>query len=121
MTMIDLKSFGDLSNLDLGAFAPKPTSFTEGQVEAAKQLWASEDGVTQVGVWECTPGRFSADRTKSSEICHILSGSATVVGKEGGDERSIGPGDVLVLPLGWEGEWTIHEQVRKTYVLTRKP
>ena len=54
----------------------------------------------------------------SSEICHILSGSATVVGKQGGDERTIGAGDVLVLPLGWEGEWTIHEQVRKTYVLT---
>jgi uncharacterized cupin superfamily protein len=81
MKMIDLKSFGDLSNLDLGPFAPKPTSFTDGQVEAAKQLWASDDGMSQVGVWECTPGRFSADRTKSSEICHILSGSATVVGK----------------------------------------
>jgi uncharacterized cupin superfamily protein len=119
MKMIDLKSFGDLSNLDLGPFAPKPTSFTDGQVEAAKQLWASDDGMSQVGVWECTPGRFSADRTKSSEICHILSGSATVV-KEGGDDRRVGPGDVLILPLGWEGEWTIHEQVRKTYVLTRK-
>ncbi|WP_417417300.1 cupin domain-containing protein [Hoeflea sp.] len=119
--MIDLKSFGDLSGLDLGAFAPKPTSFTDGQVEAAKQLWASADGVTQIGVWQCTPGRFSADRTKSSEICHVLSGSATVVGKHGGDERNIGPGDVLVLPLGWEGEWTIHEQLRKTYVLTRLP
>jgi hypothetical protein len=34
MKMIDLKSFGDLSNLDLGPFAPKPTSFTDGQVEA---------------------------------------------------------------------------------------
>ncbi|WP_340160010.1 cupin domain-containing protein [uncultured Hoeflea sp.] len=116
--MIDLNSFGDLSALDLGEFAPKPTTFTDGQVEAAKQLWASENGVTKVGVWECTPGRFSADRTKSSEICHILSGSATVVGKHGGNERKIGPGDILVLPLGWEGEWTIHEQVRKTYVLT---
>ena len=38
MTMIDLKSFGDLSSLDLGTFAPKPTTFTDGQVEAAKQL-----------------------------------------------------------------------------------
>jgi uncharacterized cupin superfamily protein len=71
MKMIDLKSFGDLSNLDLGPFAPKPTSFTDGQVEAAKQLWASDDGMSQVGVWECTPGRFSADRTKSSG-CRIL-------------------------------------------------
>lgn len=116
--MIDLNSFGDLLALDLGDFAPKPTTFTEGQVEAAKQIWASENGITKMGVWECTPGRFSADRTKSSEICHVLSGSATVKGKHGGDKRRIGPGDVLVLPLGWEGEWTIHEQLRKTYVLT---
>lgn len=118
--MIDLKSFGDLSTLDLGAFAPKPTSFSEGQVEASSELWSSVDGLTKIGVWECTPGRFSADRTKSSEICHVLSGSATVVGKQGTDARRIGPGDLLVLPLGWEGEWTIHEQLRKTYVITRK-
>ena len=82
--MIDLKSFGDLSELDLGGFAAKPTSFTDGQVEAAKELWASTDGLTKIGVWECTPGRFSADRTKSSEICHVLRGSATVEGKQGG-------------------------------------
>ncbi|MBC7281986.1 cupin domain-containing protein [Hoeflea sp.] len=118
--MIDLKSFGDLSDLELGAFAPKPTSFTDGQVEAAKELWASVDGMTKIGVWECTPGRFSADRTQSSEICHVLSGSATVEGKQGGDARRIGPGDLLVLPLGWEGEWTIHEQLRKTYVMSRQ-
>ncbi len=118
--MIDLKSFGDLSDLELGAFAAKPTSFTEGQVEAATELWASADGLTSIGVWECTPGRFSADRTKSSEICHVLSGSATVEGKQGGDTRSISAGDVLVLPLGWEGEWTIHEQLRKTYVISRQ-
>ena len=117
--MIDLKSFGDLSSVDLGEFKPKPTTFTEGQVEAARELWASEDGVTKIGLWECTPGRFSADRTKASEICHILSGSATVEAKQGGDKRDIGPGDMLILPLGWEGEWTIHEQVRKTYVMTR--
>ena len=118
--MIDLQSFGDLAGIELGEFAPKPTTFTDGQVEAARELWASADGVTRIGVWECTPGRFSADRTKSSEICHVLSGSATVEGKHGADRRKIGPGDVLVLPLGWEGEWTIHEQLRKTYVLTRQ-
>ncbi|MDF1608537.1 cupin domain-containing protein [Hoeflea sp. YIM 152468] len=118
--MINFDSFGDLSSLDLGDFAPKPTSFTDGQVEAAKQLWASEDGASKVGVWECTPGRFSADRTQSSEICHILSGTATVVSSQGGDERQIGPGDLLVLPLGWQGEWTIHQKLRKTYVITQR-
>lgn len=118
--MIDLKSFGDLPGKDLGEFKPKPTSVTEGQVEAAVELWASTGGMTRVGVWECTPGRFSADRSQSSEICHILSGSATVQGNAGGDARHLEAGDILVLPLGWAGEWTIHETVRKTYVLTRQ-
>ncbi|PWV98225.1 hypothetical protein DFR52_105206 [Hoeflea marina] len=118
--MIDLNSFGDLAAMDLGEFKPKPTSFSDGQREAAVELWASAGGMTRIGVWECTPGRFGADRTQSLEICHILSGSATVEGKQGGDARHLRAGDVLVLPLGWKGEWTIHETVRKTYVLTRQ-
>ncbi|MDP2738783.1 MAG: cupin domain-containing protein [Pseudorhodobacter sp.] len=102
--MIDLKSFGDLSGMELGKFKPKPTSFTKGQVEAVAELWALTGGMTRIGVCECTPGRFSADRTQSSKICHILSGSATVQGKRGSDLRHLGAGDVLVLQLDWAGK-----------------
>ena len=28
-----------------------------------------------------------------------------------------GPGEVLVLPIGWSGEWTIHEKTRKLYFI----
>lgn len=118
--MIDLKTFGDLSSVDVGEFRPKPTTFTEGQVEASVDLWASEDERVQVGVWECTEGRFSADRSTSSELCHIISGRASLKMLDG-ETRVLEPGDLLVLPRGWKGEWTILERVRKLYVMHFDP
>ncbi|WP_227268483.1 cupin domain-containing protein [Roseobacter weihaiensis] len=116
--MIDPQSFGDLSSLDVGGFAPKPTTLTPGQQEAARKLWSSEDGLTSIGVWECTPGHFTADRTGGGEYCHILSGRATVCNSDGSASRDIGPGDLLILPQGWTGEWIIHAQMRKLYIIS---
>jgi uncharacterized cupin superfamily protein len=116
--MINLKTFGDLSSVPVGEFKPKPTTLTEGQMEAATSLWASDDGLTSIGVWECTPGRFTADRTKAGEFCHIISGTASVTNGDGSNTRKIGPGDLLVLPQGWTGEWIIHEPMRKLYVIS---
>ena len=117
--MIDFQTFAHLAATDLGAPAPKPTSLDPGQVEAARTLWASADGLTEVGVWECSPGRFTADRAASAEICHIVSGRASLHDPDG-RSRAVGPGELVVLPLGWMGEWTIHETTRKLYVLQRK-
>ncbi|MFZ1813514.1 MAG: cupin domain-containing protein [Rhizobiaceae bacterium] len=119
--MIELKTFADLASIPLGAFADKPTSLTKGQKEASNLLWTSPDGHTKIGVWECEPGRFTADRTASGEYCHILSGRATVFNAQGGSGREVGPGDLLVLPQGWTGEWVIHEHLRKLFVLDAAP
>ena len=119
--MIDLQTFANLAAVPLGAFAAKPTSLTAGQCEASAKLWTSPDRRTSIGVWECTPGRFTADRSKTAEYCHIISGSATVSNQDGNVVRRIGPGDLLVLPLGWTGEWVIHTQMRKLYVLSAAP
>ena len=116
--MIDLETFGDLAGVALGPFKPKPTTLTEGQEEAAAQLWASPDGRTSIGVWECTPGHFTADRTAAGEYCHIISGRASVSNTDGSRTREIGPGVLLVLPQGWTGEWIIHEHMRKLYVIS---
>ncbi|MEI4263147.1 cupin domain-containing protein [Roseovarius sp. D0-M9] len=116
--MISLDSFKDLANVELGPFKPKPTTLTDGQTEAASPLWSSPDGLTNVGVWECTEGRFTADRTAAGEYCHIIKGRATVRNADGSNPRDIGPGDLLVLPQGWKGEWEIHEHMRKLYVIS---
>jgi uncharacterized protein len=115
--MINTAAFGDLAALDLGAFAAKPTSYEGDQQEASATVWTSSDGVTRVGVWECTPGRFTADRTAMAELCHILSGRVTLHDKDG-TTRDFGPGEMFVLPKGWTGEWTIHSRTRKIYILS---
>jgi uncharacterized cupin superfamily protein len=114
--MIDFKTFGNLASMDLGTLVPKATSTSGNQVEITKMLWQSDDGLLQFGVWECTPGRFTATKDRSSETCYIVSGKVSLHGEDG-EEKVVSAGEVLVLPLGWKGEWTIHEQTRKMYVL----
>ena len=115
--MIDLQAFAGLATVPLSDFADKPTTLTPGQQEAISILWTSADDLTKIGVWECTPGHFTADRTVGGEYCHIISGSATVSNTDGSAARDIGSGDLLVLPQGWTGEWVVHEQMRKLFVI----
>jgi uncharacterized cupin superfamily protein len=117
--MISFENFGDLLSLDIGALAPKPTSIEGEQQEAALTLWTSADGKMETGIWECTPGRFTADRSDNAEICHILSGRVTLHNADG-TSQEIGVGEMFALPLGWRGEWTIHEQTRKIYTMIAK-
>jgi len=114
--MIDFQTFAPLASIDLGEPEPKPTSLSGDQVEASRTLWTSPDGALEIGVWECTPGRFTASRDTNSETCHILSGRVSLHGPDGRG-RQVGAGEMLVLPKGWKGEWTIHETTRKLYIL----
>ncbi|UNK40692.1 cupin domain-containing protein (plasmid) [Shinella sp. H4-D48] len=114
--MISFENFGDLHNRDIGEFTPKPTSIAGDQMEATLALWSSANGQMETGIWECTPGRFTADRSQNAEICYLLSGRVTLHNGDG-TSRDIGPGEMFVLPLGWRGEWTIHEQTRKIYTM----
>jgi uncharacterized cupin superfamily protein len=116
--MIDLSTFLSVADLDLGEAKAKPTSVSGNQLEAARSLFVSEDGLVDVGLWECTEGHFTADRSISAEVCHIISGRATLTRKDG-EVREIGPGDILVLPRGWTGSWTVLEKTRKLYVVYR--
>ncbi|PKR60081.1 cupin domain-containing protein [Thalassospira lohafexi] len=34
----------------------------------------SLDERVEIGIWECTPGRFTADRSAAFEFCHFISG-----------------------------------------------
>ena len=119
--MTDHKVFNDLANIALATFKDKPTSLTEGQQEASVLLWTSADGHCKLGVWECQPGRFTADRSTAGEYCHIIAGKASVTNVDGINSREIKAGDLLVLPQGWTGEWIIHEHMRKLFVIDSSP
>ena len=111
-------TFQDLASIEVGKFKHKPTTLTEGQVEATHTLWSSPDDKTKIGIWECTPGEFTADRSEAGEYCHILSGSATVATADGTTTRKVSAGDLLVLPRGWVGSWIIHAQLKKLFLIS---
>jgi uncharacterized cupin superfamily protein len=116
--MIDIQPFLALARLDLGPRSAKPTSIEGNQMEAALTLAEPNGGKVEIGVWECTPGRFTADRSSSAEFCHFLSGRVEMTHVDG-TRVTLGPGDAIDLPLGWKGEWRVIETVRKLYVITR--
>lgn len=92
----------------------KPTSLT-GQHESTLVLWDDGSGSSS-GIWECEPGTFTATRDDFTEVCQIVSGRATVVGEDG-TSAELAPGSLLILPQGWRGTWTVHETIRKTWVM----
>jgi hypothetical protein len=98
----------------IGEHTAKPTALTAGLTEATEPVWAG--GRIETGLWECTPGRFTARRDGYTEICTILYGSVTIT-QEGQDPIRFGPGDVMVMPSGWVGEWDVHEPLRKHYTV----
>jgi len=116
--MIDLADFHALATLDLGPMAAKPTSVAGNQMEAALTLASHDGGRVEIGVWECTPGRFTADRSTSAEFCHFIFGRVEMTHADG-TKVLLGSGDAINLPLGWKGEWRVIEQVRKLYVITQ--
>lgn len=110
--MIRTYSIHDALEAAIGPHTPKPTSLTDGQTEAVRSLW--EQGRVDTGIWECTPGTFTAERDGHTEICTILSGSVTLE-VEGEEPEHLKAGDVFVMPSGWKGVWHVHEPLRKHY------
>ena len=110
--MIDLTAFSALAGMDLGAFADKPTTLTAGQQEAARSLWEAPDGQVEIGLWECNPGRFTADRSEAAEFCYFLAGKIVMTHLDG-SKKTLGAGDAIMLPRGWKGTWEIVERTRK--------
>jgi len=68
----------------------------------------------EVGVWAHTVG--ASTDIEADEVFVVLSGRATVEFADG-TTLEIGPGDVGILPPGAATRWTIHEDLRKVYVI----
>lgn len=70
------------------------------------------------GYWECFKGTIVIDSYPMDEICFITEGSAILVSK-GGEERTVRPGDVVLIPKGAYSRWIIPERVKKAYFIAR--
>lgn len=79
-----------------------------------RQLPIAQDDAVSVGIWEHTVG-VSTD-VEADECFVVLSGRATVQ-VEGGPTLKVGPGDVGTLTAGARTTWTVHEDLRKIYIV----
>ena len=75
-----------------------------------------DDGTSDVGVWECTPGSWPIENRPDTETVYVLSGKG-VIENDDGSRLEIKEGSVFVLPKGWTGRWRITETLRKVYAI----
>jgi len=75
----------------------------------------SEDGRETRGIWSCTPGSFHWT-FDTDETAIILQG-AVAVRLEDGTALELKPGDLACFSRGAKTVWTVHETLRKVYVL----
>ncbi|HUW17643.1 MAG TPA: cupin domain-containing protein [Actinomycetes bacterium] len=99
------------ATLDAAPLDPDQVVHGDPQVSAREIL---ADDAVAVGIWQHTAG-VSTD-VEADEVFVVLSGSATIV-IDGGPTLAVGPGDVGVLAAGARTTWTVHEDLRKVYVV----
>ncbi len=95
----------------------EPAKSERGQPRVATAGIAAVPGL-EVGVWAHTAG-VSTD-VEADEVFVVLAGRATIDVEEG-PTLEVGPGDVGVLPPGARTRWTVHEELRKVYVIRQQP
>ena len=116
--MVKATVMSDATTANPGEHKSKETSITPGRPRCP---WVFGPGTDfRTGIWEVTPGTFKSTRPGYDEICQILSGTATITEPDG-TSFDIGPGSLFVTPAGWEGTWTIHETLRKMWVVKDLP
>jgi len=110
----------DLSDADLTAkpLAP-PTAAAQGEVTTRSRVaFTSDDERILAGTWECEPGVSRWEFLDRGEAIHVLSGRMTVQ-RDGENPVEVAAGTSAVFPIGWCGVWTVHETLRKSYVIYR--
>src|SRR5262249_4334008 len=70
----------------------------------------------ETGLWVCTPGRWRR-AVPREESLGVMSGRASYRGKAG-ETISVGPGQAVMFPAGYEGEATVTETLRVPYILS---
>lgn len=102
-----------LPSTDLPATPLDPDQVVAGDPVVRSEDITADDSVA-IGIWEHTTG-VSTD-VESDEVFVVLSGHATIE-VEGGPTLEVRSGDVGRLAAGARTTWTVHETLRKVYVV----
>ena len=91
---------------DLEPAAVTPDWVLNGMPETrSKKLARSHDRTSHVMVWDCTAGHFNWYYDKDETLV-VISGEAFIT-NEKGEERQLGPGDVVFFPAGTSSTWRV--------------
>ncbi|MGB8858098.1 MAG: cupin domain-containing protein [Ilumatobacteraceae bacterium] len=104
----------DLAEKPLGQPSAEPLT---GEITTRAKVFFDAEKIT-AGTWECEPGASRWEFLTRGEIIHVLSGRMTVQ-RDGEDAVELTPGSSAVFELGWQGTWTVHETLRKVFVVYR--
>jgi hypothetical protein len=119
MTDIITRSAPSLTDVsaqtDLVDWGEIPTMIEGVSQTSGKLLHKSTDGQSECGLWVCTPGVWECQVTRD-EFCHFLQGRCTYV-HESGEVIEIRPDTAAFFPQGWKGVCTVHDTVRKVYMI----
>ena len=102
-----------LADAELDAAPLDPAQVVSGDPEVRMLQIHDGDGLA-IGVWQHGVG-VSTD-VEVDEVFVVLSGRATIE-VEDGPTLEVGPGDVGTYPPGTRTTWTVHETLRKVYVV----
>jgi uncharacterized protein len=106
----------DLASKPLGQPSAEPLT---GDITTRSQVFfESPDNKIVSGTWECEPGASRWEFTARGEIIYVLSGRMTVQ-RDGEEGVELTAGSSAVFELGWCGVWTVHETIRKVFVVYR--
>lgn len=97
--------------------APPSAEPRSGEILVRSRVdFVSEDRKVVSGVWESDPGESRWEFLQRGELIHVVAGHMTVV-EDGGEPAEITAGTTAYFPIGWVGTWTVHEKLRKFFVV----
>ncbi|MFM9093713.1 MAG: cupin domain-containing protein [Acidimicrobiaceae bacterium] len=105
----------DLASKPLGQPSAEPLT---GEIMTRAKVFLDNPTVT-AGTWECEPGASRWEFTTRGEVIYVLSGRMTVH-QDGDDPVELTAGSSCIFPIGWKGTWTVHETLRKVFVVYRE-
>lgn len=105
----------DLAEKSLGQPSAEPLDGAE--ILTRAKVFLDIEKITS-GTWECEPGASRWEFTTRGEVIYVLKGRMTVH-EDGGEPVELTEGSSCIFPIGWKGVWTVHETLRKVFVVYR--
>lgn len=98
------------------ACGPQQDRVLQGQpAHRACNAFTDASGQFFCGRWTSSPGKWRVRYTEN-ELCVITAGRVTIE-SIAGESQSFSAGDAFVVPAGFEGTWTVHEECVKFYAI----